>query len=133
MGWAIMARQSGEEMLKIIAFALPLASLGGFDALAAMKESHEVSSSQDEEEEEEGDREGEKVKEEDKEVSLGEVSLMEGDEGVSLLSLEMWKGVAISACRLNTWNGGEARATRCNLIVHMSVMSLTSNVFYALA
>ena len=108
MGWAIMARQSGEEMLKRIAGSLPLASLGGFDALAVMKESHEVRSSQDEEEEEEVE-----VKVDD-EVSLMEVSLMEGDEEVSL---ERWKGIAISACRLNTWNGGEARATRCNLIV----------------
>ena len=114
-------------MLKRIAVALPLASLGGFDALAVMKESHELRSSQDEKEEEEDDREAAKVKEEDKEA-LMEVSLMEGDEEVSL---ERWKGVAISACRLNIWNGGEARATRCNLIVSffISIISLIHHVF----
>ena len=97
-------------MLKRIAVALPLASLGGFDALAVMKELHEVRSSQDEKEEEEKGREAAKVKEEDEEALMG-VSLD------SEVSLERWKGVAISACRLNTWNGGEARATRRNLLV----------------
>ena len=66
-------------MLKRIAVALPPASLGGFEALAAIKELHEVRSSQDEKEEEEEGREAAKVKEEDEEA-LMEVSLMEGEK-----------------------------------------------------
>ena len=91
-------------MLKRIAVALPAASFAPFDALAVMKESQEVRGSQGKTEEDEGDKEALKSKE-DEETLMGEVSV------------ERWKAVAISVCRLNTWNGGEARATRCNLIV----------------
>ena len=98
MGRASRARQRGEEMLKRIAVALPPTSLAAFDLLAVMKVSHVVRSSQDEKEKF------------DEDASL-EV------EGASVE--ESWKAAAISVCRLNTWNGGEARATRRNLLGHV--------------
>ena len=99
MGRASRARHSGEEMLKRIAVAPPPTSLAAFDLLAVMKVSHEVMSSQDEKEK--------FAKDESLEVE--DASAVE----------ESWKAVAISVCRLNTWNGGEARATRRNLLGHV--------------
>ena len=99
MGRASRARQSGEEMLKRIAVALPPTSLAAFDLLAVMKVSHVVRCSQDE-------------KEKFAEDASVEV------EGASAVE-ESWKAAAISVCRLNTWNGGEARATRRNLLGHV--------------
>ena len=99
MGRATKARQSGEEMLKRIAVALPPTSLAAFDLLAVMKVSHEVRSSQEEKEK----------FDEDASVEVEDASAVE----------ESWKAAAISVCRLNTWNGGEARATRRNLLGHV--------------
>ena len=84
-----MARQRGEDMLKRIAVALPsAASFPPFDALAVMKESHEVRRSQEgKREEEEEDKEELKSKEEDEEM------LVEKDKEVSV---ERWNAVAIS-------------------------------------
>ena len=84
-----MARQRGEDMLKRIAVALPppAASFPPFDALAVMKESHEVRRSQGKREEEEEDKEELKSKEEEEET------LVEEDKEVSV---ERWNAVAIS-------------------------------------
>ena len=99
MGWAIRARQRGEEMLKRIATSLA----SGFDALALMKVSQEVRRSQDE-----------KFV---KDASLDEENSSFRLEDASLnVEVEKWK--AISVCRLNTWNGGEVSATRRNLVWH---------------
>ena len=83
-----MARQRGEDMLKRIAVALPpAASFPPFDALAVMKESHEVRRSQEgKREEEEEDKEELKSKED-------EETLVEEDKEVSV---ERWNAVAIS-------------------------------------
>ena len=83
-----MARQRGEDMLKRIAVALPPAdSIPPFDALAVMKESHEVRRSQGKREEDKGEKEALKSKEEDEET------LVEEDKEVSV---ERWNAVAIS-------------------------------------
>ena len=101
MGWAIRARQRGEEMLKRIATSLA----SGFDALALMKVSQEVRRSQDE-----------KFV---KDASLDEENSSFRLEDASLnVEVEKWKAVAISVCRLKTWNGGEVSATRRNLVRH---------------
>ena len=99
MGRASRARQRGEEMLKRIAVALPPTSLAAFDLLAVMKVSQEVMSSQDEKEK----------FAKDASLEVEDASAVE----------ESWKAAAISVCRLNTWNGGEARATRRNLLGHV--------------
>ena len=98
MGWASRAKQRGEEILKRIAVALPPTSLAAFDLLAVMKVLQEVISSQDEKEK--------FAKDASLEVEVASVE-------------ESWKAAAISVCRLNTWNGGEARATRRNLLGHV--------------
>ena len=78
--------QRGEEMLKRIAVALSPTSLALFDLFAVMKVSQEARSSQDKK-----------------------------GKFVSPEVEERWKAVALSVWRLNTWNGGEARATSRNL------------------
>ena len=99
------ARQSGEDMLRRSAVCpRPFSEVS--ELFIAEKDSQDVRRS----EEEKADKKGPKevVEEDVKEEVEDEVN-------------------AISACKLNTWNGGEAIATRRNLQVDMEP---TIEIFY---